>query len=48
MRRESVILMILLGISLSAGCAENGAEESEPAISSAETPEFKQKPEQSK
>jgi len=35
MRRESVIFIILLGISLSAGCAENGAEE---PVSPVETP----------
>lgn len=38
MRRESVIFMITLGIFLSAGCAENGAEEPESAESSVETP----------
>ncbi|MHC1755053.1 MAG: hypothetical protein AB9861_06415 [Methanosarcina sp.] len=38
MRRKSVIFVILLGIFLSAGCAENGAEEPEPAVPPAETP----------
>lgn len=37
MRRESVIFIILLGIFLSAGCAENGTEEPEP-VSPVETP----------
>lgn len=31
MKRKSVIFLILLGIILSAGCEENGAEEPEPA-----------------
>jgi PBP1b-binding outer membrane lipoprotein LpoB len=38
MRNESVIFIILLWIFLSAGCAENGAEESEPSGPPAETP----------
>lgn len=38
MRRESVIFMILLRISLSAGYAENGVEGPEPAMYPAETP----------
>lgn len=38
MRREYIIFLILLGILLSAGCAENDVEEPEPAVTPAETP----------
>ena len=38
MRREYFIFIILFGILLSAGCAENGIEEPEPAVTPAETP----------
>ncbi|HIH93723.1 TPA: cupredoxin family copper-binding protein [Methanosarcina acetivorans] len=38
MRREYIIFIILLGILLSAGCAENGVEEPETAVTPAENP----------
>ncbi|WP_440945241.1 plastocyanin/azurin family copper-binding protein [Methanosarcina sp. T3] len=38
MRREPVIFMTLFGLLLSAGCAENGVEEPEPAVTPAEKP----------